>query len=163
MSSTNLLNPLSRVWNKAFLFVLFTLFALSSCAFLSGNIKQSTESQKDFEAIIKTEGFYVRDVIIKKSFDSDIVKENAEYALSILVPERETSSDKKMGADIVLKEESFIKGFEQLNTVSLELIVRDVNENTVKRILVSEETENTLSSYRYLYKILEKGIREAGL
>ena len=130
---------------------------------MSGSIRKSTESQKDFKERIRTEGLHINSIVVKKGFDSAAVKENAEYALSILVPENTTDPSDKMQADVVLKEESFIKGFKQINTVSLELIIRDRNENILKMILISEETENTLSSYKYLYKILEKGIRETGL
>jgi len=162
MNSTYRSNHLSKAWNRIITAVLLLLLVLS-CSFFSGSVKESTEPGKDIEDRIKTEGFIVKSVTIKKSFDSEIVRENAQYALSILVPERETPAGSSLQAEVVLKEESFIKGFKQLNSVSLELIIRETDESIVRMVLVSEETENTLSSYRYLYKILEKGIREIGM
>lgn len=162
MNSTDRSNHFSKPWNRIFTVILLPLL-LISCSFFSGSVKESSDTGRDIEARIKSDGFTVKNVVIKKGFDSDIVRENAEYALSILVPEKKLQSGSRLNGFFVLKEESFIKGFRQLNSVSLEIVIRESDENIVRTVLVSEETENTLSSYRYLYRILEKGVKESGL
>jgi hypothetical protein len=133
-----------------------------SCSILTGSIKTARESENNVEAMLKANGIYINSISVKKSFDSEAVRENAQYAFEILIGMRGAEKG-EYKTDAVLKEESILRGFEQLNTVSLELIIRDHENMPLKMILVSEDTENTLSSYRYLYKILKKGIKETGL
>jgi len=176
MNFINLLNLLSGTLNN-FLYTGFknlspvfergkfipsaaVLMLCFSCSILTGSIKTSRESEDNTEALLKEKGIYLNSVIVDKRFGSDAVRENAQYALELLINNINIEGYK---TDVVLKEESFLKGFEQLNTVSLELRVQSENDNPLISVLISEETENTLSSYRYLYRILEKGIRKAGL
>ncbi len=133
---------------------------LSSCAFLSGMIKTSYERDENADTLIKENGLYINSVTVNKSFDSETVKENASYAFNIIPGVKPSGG---LETDAVFKEESFVKGFDQLNTVSLELTVKDHNGSIIKTVLITEESENTLSSYKYLYRIIEKGIKEAGL
>jgi hypothetical protein len=143
--------------------IIAILVLSTSCSLLSGGIRTSRESDENIKKQIQEKGIYIYSITVNKSFDSETVKKNAAYIFDILITASSETSKKGFKTDAVLKEESFVKGFQQLNTVTLELIVMDKNKNAVKFVLISEESENTLSSYKYLYKILEKGIKETGL
>ena len=163
-SNSRILKTAALKLYSFFIAAVFFTAAVSACSLLQGSIKTSRESDNNTKKLIKENGIYINSITVHKSFDSDTVKKNASYAFDILIdPSFHETGKKGFSADAVLKEESFVKGFKQLNTVSLEFVIKDRSSRPVKFILISEETENTLSSYRYLFEILEKGIKETGL
>ena len=139
------------------------LFGFISCSFFSESIKTSCESGENVKNLIRDRGLLINSVIVNKSFDSETVRENALYVFYILLGPPPQVEEGGLKADAVLKEESFMKGFDQLNTVSLEITVRNTTGEILKKVLITEDSENTLSSYKYLYKTIEKGIKETGL
>jgi hypothetical protein len=117
-------------------------------------------------------------IIIKKDIDSEIIRENAAYILGLLKEKYDHS--KKTGMDmsgnqlhslhlvVSVKESSYMKGYETLNTVTIEMsCFYDGNhydgnhdDEPVIVALFSEDTEETTSSYRYLYRILDRVFRK---
>ncbi len=149
-----------KLMHCRYLLSAFLCVFTAGCVFLSGPIKTSYERDEGTEKLIQEKGLSIENITVKKSFDSEAVKENAFYAFNVLLG---PYTGKGLKTDVVLKEDSFIKGFDQLNTVSLEIKVKDRNNRIFKIVLITEESENTLSSYSYLYRIIEKGIKETGL
>ena len=168
MSYMNLLCLLLKIWNKrmqllinSFLLAIL-LLSVMSCSLLSGSITTSYNKGDDTEKLIRERGLYINSIIVSKNYDSETVRENAFSAFTVLLGPQVSGDESRLGTEAVFKEESFIKGFNQLNTVSLELTVKNKNGEIIKKVLIAEDSENTLSSYRFLYKIIQKGIKETG-
>ncbi|MDX9801334.1 MAG: hypothetical protein RBT69_08370, partial [Spirochaetia bacterium] len=122
------------------------------------------------EKIIRRNGLRIDNITVKKIIGSESVKNNCEYILQFLLAEKKGKNSaagadsEKFPADVVLKEELFLKGFDSLNTVTLEIVIYSKErKKPLKAVFITEESLNTVSSNLYLYKILKKGIRETGL
>ena len=169
MSYMNLLCPLLKILNNrktlnvGYLLSGVLIFFILSCTFFSGGIKTSYNRNANAGKLIQENGLYINSITVIKSFDSDAVRKNALYAFNVMLGPQTGRFEKGLKTDAVFKEESFVKGFNQLNTVTLELTVKDKNNSIIKIVLITEDSENTLSSYKYLYQIIEKGIKETGI
>ena len=148
---------------QRYLFAAVLYFITTSCLYLSGSIITSNDRDGKAVKLIKEKGLDIESIIVNKSFDSETVKGNADYAFNIILGSGRANANQALKTFAVFKEESFVKGFDQLNTISLEITVKDENDSILKTVLISEESENTLSSYKYLFKIIKKGIKETGL
>ncbi|MBA7658733.1 hypothetical protein ES703_66692 [subsurface metagenome] len=105
----------------------------------------------------------LKDIDVQKDLDSATIRGNAEEIFTLLIKkynQKKGASATEAYTSVVLKETSYISDYENLNTVALEIKIFGENDNDPVRILLfSEETKNTLSSYRYLYSIVERSFR----
>ena len=155
------LNKGKMLYRQFFLSSLLFVFIMS-CTLFSGSIETSSSINDNAEKLIQEKGLCINSITVNKSFDSTYVRANAMFAFDVLLGLQTGRPENGLKTDAVFKEESFVKGFDQRNSVSLELTVKDIKGCIIKIVLITEESENTLSSYKYLYGIIEKGIREAG-
>ncbi|MCP5514586.1 MAG: hypothetical protein H7A26_03860 [Spirochaetales bacterium] len=162
---------------KTFIFILVITSGgiIASCAVFNHAVEESVlfpsengtdSSGEDF--MIKS-GIRVENIEVKKAIGSESVKSSCEYILEFLLAGKNSNArdgikEERYPADVVLREDSFLKGFDALNTVTLEITIYTKERNRVlKEVFITEESVNTISSNLYLYRILKKGIRKTGL
>ncbi len=162
---------------KNFMFILVITLAgiIASCAVFEHAIEESVlfvsedGTSPSEEAVMRKSGIRVENITVRKVIGSESVKNNCEYILEFLLAEKNINAqagikEERYPADVVLKEDSFLKGFDALNTVTLEIVIYTKERKRVlKAVFVTEESANTISSNLYLYRILKKGIRQTGL
>ena len=164
-----------KVKNLMFILIITIAGIISSCALFKHAIEESViftgkdGTNSSEEAVMRKSGIKVENITVKKVIGSESVKNSCEYILEFLLAEKSINAqaetrEERYPADVVLKEDSFLKGFDALNTVTLEIVIYTKERNSVlKAVFVTEESVNTISSDLYLYRILKKGIRQTGL
>jgi hypothetical protein len=108
-------------------------------------------------------------ITIKKDIDSDVIRENAAYILELLKEKYDCHKkstinmagnlSQTLHTIVSVKENSYMKGYESFNTVTIEMICFKGEDHTGEPVIIalfSEDTKETISSYRYLYSILER-------
>jgi hypothetical protein len=118
--------------------------------------KAEAEKLRDAGLILETIG-------VRKELDAETVRENALYILSFL--SAKYGPEKSIGSvpykvQIQIKEKPILKDYSTLNSVSLEIILYQKDVHTpAAMFLLSDETHNTVSSYTYLFEILETAVK----
>jgi len=141
--------------------ILILLVLGNSCATNRGKIVYDRYLSGSYEGKLKEGVVRIQGVSVFRSFDAKKIEENTRYILSLLFQKR---NEAKIGAftfslEVTLKEDSFIRDYRAWNTVTVELSLLD-DTTRVFTALYTEDTESTLSSYSYLYSLLERASRE---
>jgi len=98
--------------------------------------------------------------------DADLNKKeilgNAGQSLNLLIlrHNRQAGTDaEKAGVDLCLQEYVFMKDYRMLNTLSLEMTIRDDSGIIMARYFHAEESRDSFFSSRFMYKELERGFK----
>ena len=144
-------------------FMLFLCFITLSCALLVRSrvediyFREGAPSKGSHFTII------LKEIVIQKDLDSEIVRQNAENIFNLLINkhnQKNRSSSTILYAYSTIKEDSFLRDYESLNAVTIEIrLFKQGNDEPEIIFLFSEETKNTVSSYKYLYSIIKSSFR----
>ncbi|MCX7787263.1 MAG: hypothetical protein N2442_06165 [Spirochaetes bacterium] len=133
----------------------------ASCTSSRGKIVQDRLLRKGYEETVKAGVVRIQKVSVSRSFDEEKIAENSRYILNLLFQKRNehTVASSTLSLEVALKEDSFIRDFRTWNTVTVELSIFH-HTTPVFTGLYSEESDSSLSSYSYLYDLLERATRE---
>ncbi|MBW8002834.1 MAG: hypothetical protein FVQ80_12570 [Planctomycetes bacterium] len=139
------------------------LLIFTSCLFMPSKKVSDIFIKAGYEEKIKNAFLVLDKIIILKDFKEDEVRKNAEYIFQLITSKHNqqiSNPTHRLYAVITIKEDSFIKEFVSLNTVSIEtqLVDKDTDEIILQMVL-SEESPNTITSYSYLYEIMETSLK----
>ena len=110
-------------------------------------------------------GYYqlvLQELVVEKDLDGPALQKNAGYIFELLDSRyaRERGGSAVLIAAVSLKEEPILRELEALNTVTLEIRLTGAEEQEpVILYLFTEETHESLSSYAYLYTVIEHAFR----
>jgi hypothetical protein len=99
------------------------------------------------------------ELAVEKDLDAATLEKDAVYIFELLDARyaREREAAETLIAVVHLKEEPIFRDLETLNAVTLEIrLARDRTRETEVLYLFSEETVRSLSSYAYLYTLIER-------
>ncbi len=141
--------------------ILILLVLGNSCASNRGKVVHDRYLSENYKGKLKEGVVRIQGVSVSRSFDAQKIEENSRYILSLLFQKR---NENKIGSctfslEVSLKEDSFIRDYHTWNTVTVELSLLD-DTTRVFTGFYTEETDSTLSSYSYLYSLLERASRE---
>ncbi len=143
--------------------LLLFLFVLSTCALLKDSRIVDVYYDEEAKEQIGSSPLILKSLEVSRDLDAELVKSNALSILELLNSkyQKDTLPDSSpYQAVIVLKENPIIKDFESLNSISLKVSLSKPTEKTPDFIFIlAEETANSISSYKYLYQILEKAYK----
>lgn len=138
--------------------ILGFLLSLGSCVLLEQAKVEDAYSDDLFRENFKSAQLIVENLTVHKEFDGEPVAENAQNIVRLLAAKHQKVTDpgsSRYRANIVIKEAGFVKDYQPCNSVTLEILVKaDGSEEPSFVYLLSDETQNTISSYKYLYRIL---------
>jgi hypothetical protein len=143
---------------------MFTLSAavclIVSCSHLGMRVVKTEYIREDYRGRIGRTLFVLEKLSADKGAESDRIRTNGEHILRVLFERRREAEKNPAGtlrARVRLKEESFIRDYRTVNTVTAEITLSETGtEHPAALSLYSEDTEETLSSYAYLYGLLLK-------
>lgn len=143
--------------------LIFLACLFSSCLlFQSSRVEDFYYTESD-EREIKGCNIELQKLTVQKDLDREIVEENSRYILDLLSAKYREDllpGAATLIAEVMIKEASFMKGYETLNTVTLEINLKEEQDKKPVFIyLLSDETQNSISSYKYLYEILERSFK----
>ncbi len=145
-------------------FILVLTILLSSCILFKSSRVEDVFYNKSYSNGILNSNIIIQNLTVQKDLDHGTVKANAQYILGLLSAkynEDLTQKASTLFAHIIIKEAPFIKNYETLNSVALEIkLTEDQDKKPVFIYLLSDETKNTISSYKYLYEILERPFKQ---
>ncbi len=135
---------------------------LGSCVLFGGRTARDAFVAEARRGDIARAPLVLAETTVKMGAESERIRENAAYIL-MLILERKRSEEKNPSGElrvkVRLKEDSFVRDFRTLNTVSAEIsLFEGDSPNPVALFVESEDTEETLSSYAYLHSLLEKTV-----
>lgn len=143
-----------------FLILLFFSGLVQGCM----QFQRSAEMVSAGDAVLDlADGGVSPDLIeIETAFGKEKTERDAGYILDMILPLK--NGKERYSLSCRIKEESFIKDFAMTNSVALELVFFLKKEGKeVMRVLIAEETQNSIVSYPYLCSLLKRGIRKSGL
>ena len=132
-----------------------------SCALFSGRTIQDSHIPLSYQERIAQSFVVLNGVLVEKTGDAEQVQRNGDYICRLLLEKRNArliSPEEGFTAFVRLKEDSFLRDFQNLNTVAVEISLY-AEDHPVAFYLFSQETEASLSSYSYLYSTLEKALK----
>jgi hypothetical protein len=95
------------------------------------------------------------DVEVEVAGRAETTEHNARYIYGLLLANLSEGRDgTAYKIRVAIREQSFVKGFESRNTVSIETRIHDEMGREIGLGLYSEETEDTIASYSYLYDVI---------
>lgn len=132
-----------------------------SCMSHRGRVVNDRHVQEKYASTLKEAVIHIEGVSVSRSFDREKIAENSRYILNLLFQKRNDGKAEApiLSLQVCLKEDSFILEFRAWNTVTVEFALFD-GKTPVFTGIYSEETESTLSSYPYLYSLLDRATRE---
>jgi len=135
---------------------------LGSCALFGGRTARDAYVAETRRDDLSRAPLVLAETTVKMGAESERVRENAVYILTLLF-ERRRSEEKNPSGElrvkVRLKEDSFVRDFRNLNTVSAEISLFDGDSpKPVALVVESADTEETLSSYAFLHSLLEKTV-----
>jgi hypothetical protein len=104
----------------------------------------------------------LQELAVEKDLDGPALRKNAGYIFELLDSRytRERGGSSVLIARVFLKEEPILRELETLNTVTLEIRLTGAEEQEPEILyLFTEETPRSLSSYAYLYTLIEHAFR----
>ncbi len=159
--------------NKLFItFILIIIF--SSCTF-----SKSRRAENIYFNQLDESSYYnieLIDIHIYKTLGMEKLEENARYIINLLLNQYkqeqniQVSKDSENGdnynltnlyAEFIIKEESFIKDFETINTSTLEIRLykeEDLSGEPEIISLLTVDTKETITSYKFLYTLVERSL-----
>jgi hypothetical protein len=146
--------------NFAGIYFLLLTF-LCSCTLFSGRTIQDSHIPPSYQERIAQSSVALNGVLVEKTGDAEQVRRNGDYICRLLLEKRNAriiSPEESFTAFVRLKEDSFLRDFQNLNTIAVEISLY-AEDHPVAFYLFSQETESSLSSYSYLYSALEKALK----
>jgi len=145
----------------------FYILALSGCLAWPGPRVKDSFAVHGFHEDLRLGVLAVESIAVDKELDAEAVRANAEAIVKLLLarysPEAQADSageEARYAARMTIKERSFQKEYENFNSVTLEVEVRKEGYGEPSFIYAaSEDTKNTVSSYRYLFRILRRAFQ----
>lgn len=142
---------------------------LAGCSLLPPPRVRAVFLRPDSEETLADRPLVVETLSVEAGVATPQVRENALYVYGLLLgrinadraPE---ASSGPLRVVVSVHESPFVFGFETRNAVSVETRIFDgppeAGAQPVVIALYSEETESTITSYRYLYDVLERSLSE---
>lgn len=133
----------------------------SSCMSNRGKVVYDRHGLEKYASTLKEAVIRIEGVSVHRPFDREKIKENSYYILNLLFQKRNEGKAESpiLSLQVSLKEDSFFQEFRSWNTVTVEFSLSE-GSTPVFTGLYSEETASTLSSYSYLYSLLDRATRE---
>jgi hypothetical protein len=107
------------------------------------------------------------EITLETDLNQDEVLKNARQSLNLLIEKQnchnsENTPDKAEEVEVVLKltEYSYMKDYQLLNTLSLELLVLNIEGVCLARYYHGEESKDSFFASTFMYKQLEKGFKK---
>jgi hypothetical protein len=149
------------------LILILILFILTSCTFSKFKRAENTYHNSLEEDI--NYNITLSEITVVKSTGRDKVRENAENILTILLNnytreyslKNEDSRIIDLYASVVIKEETFLKEFETLNTCTIEILLFNnsgLSGNPEVISFLTVDTDTTVTSYKFLYSLIERAV-----
>ncbi len=142
---------------------------LGGCTLLPPPRAREVHIQPGAEEALSTASVELRELSVEAGVATPRVRGNAAYIYALLIGRLNvdrvaTTTTAPLRLLVSVSEAPFVSGFETKNTVSVETRVfagpPEANPRPMAIALYSEETESTITSYRYLYDIVEKSLSE---
>lgn len=134
-----------------------------SCSHFGGRTVKTAYIRDDYRETIRRTLFVLEDIIADTGPGSDRVRANGEHILRVLFERRREETKDPTGvlyARVRLKEESFIREYRTVNTVTAEIALYEKgSEDPAALSLYSEDGDETLSSYAHLHDLLRRAFR----
>jgi hypothetical protein len=141
---------------------IITVFFLSlcSCLVFQSSRAQDLYIENGYAKRIRSEELVLDSLAVRKGFDSQALEENAAYILQLLLVrwnQGSVSDGDPLLLRALVKEEAFSREFRDLNTVTVELSIFDPPKTeAVALALYTENTKNTIDSYKYLHSVIRR-------
>ncbi len=159
--------------NKLFIIVIFLMMIIfSSCTFSKfkreENIYFNEPDESTYYNII------IEELHITKNVGAEKLKENALHIFELLLHQYSQEQNNQKNEDlekndnfnstdlyaiVLIKEESFIKEFETINTSTLEIGLfnnKELNGEPEIISFLTVDTDSTITSYKFLYSLIER-------
>lgn len=138
------------------------LSAFLSCSLIGGRAVRSEYIRSEYRQHIRNAVFVLDEIDADLGAESSRVRENGEYALRVIFQrrlEKVSVPGGRLTAKVRLKQDTFMRDYRYIQTVTAEISLYQENSGEpVAFSLYTEDTGETLSSYAYLYRLLEKAV-----
>ncbi len=140
---------------------------LVGCSMLPGPRATHFHVEPGWEKRLEDAVVVLGNVTVQANVNEDDVRDHAEYVYSLLLGEinaprrtnRPAANTRHLTLNVFIRQSTFVSGFETTNAVCVESRIRD-DEALVAFGLYSEETLETVASYRYLHDLIEVSLGE---
>ncbi len=134
----------------------------ASCALFGGGAVRSVCIRGDMKERLKSAALTLGDIEADAGAESERIARNAAGIAGLLLERRNQaleSSRETLTIRIELEENSFMRNFAPVTTVSAMITLHDdVSGETAGRIFHGGETRESLSSHAFLYRFLGKAL-----
>jgi hypothetical protein len=101
-------------------------------------------------------------VTVDTALDAHRLEQNAAYILRLILARRSSQAaegTKPLSVRVLIKEEQYLRAYRTLNSVAVELrFFAPESAEPVALLLYSENTEDSIRSYAYLYSLLSRAV-----